>query len=298
VDIGEIDVKASKAKLKADQAKQERQRHSGNTNSGGMGDGPGGFGYGGAAGDGVGGEAAAAMAARKEEARVKAEEARRQRKAIHDLEQRHPDQFAVLLESRETAATGPSLNPHQYARIRYIQKERSAEAAEESAAFVQRLIEATGCGKQAAERAVASVGPRRPHESEAARLQSAVELVREAEAALALREEMARLTPEEREARRLAKIEEKREAENKRRGRKAYIESLPHWDREAAALRLDREDEAMRAYEEGRGPKPKTREEEVAATVAATFAGGGGGGGGGGSGGDDEAAGCRRRGRF
>ena len=67
-DIGEIDVKASKAKLQREEGK--RRPSSGNTNSGGGGDSSGGFGYGGGAGDGVGAEAAAAMAARKEEVRI------------------------------------------------------------------------------------------------------------------------------------------------------------------------------------------------------------------------------------
>ena len=151
---------------------------------------------------------------------------RRQRKAIHDLEQKHSEQFGVLLEAREQAATGPTLNPHQYARLRYVQRERQSEQQAEVQAFAQRLVEATGCSRQAAERAVASVGPKRPHERESERLQAAIDLVKEAEAALALKEELARLSPEEREARRLAKIEEKREAENRRRGRKAYLESL------------------------------------------------------------------------
>ena len=76
-EIGEIDQKATKARMKA----EELKRRPPSADSGG-----GGFGHGAGAGGGVGGEAAAAMAARKEEARIKAEEGRRQRKAIHDLE--------------------------------------------------------------------------------------------------------------------------------------------------------------------------------------------------------------------
>ena len=94
-----------------------------------------------------------------------------------------------------------------------------------------KIVDATGCSTTAAERAVTSVGPRRPNETDVQRLQAAIELVREAEAAAALRAELASLLPEEREARRMQKLEEKREAENKRRGRKAYLESLPHWER-------------------------------------------------------------------
>ena len=59
VDVGEIDVKATKAKLRVEESKVGMRRPgSGNTNSGGGGDGAGGFGYGGGAGDGVGAEAA------------------------------------------------------------------------------------------------------------------------------------------------------------------------------------------------------------------------------------------------
>eukprot|EP00966_Prymnesium_polylepis_P127671 2952220-Prymnesium_polylepis.1 len=93
----------------------ERARPPGWTASGGD-DTAGGFGVG--HGDGLGGEAAAAEAARKEEAKLKLEEARRQRKAGKALENAHPEQLAVLLDARERSAkAGTGLNAHQQARV-------------------------------------------------------------------------------------------------------------------------------------------------------------------------------------
>ena len=274
-DIGEIDVKATKAKLKADEAKAGggRRPGSGNTNSGGGGDGAGGFGYGGGAGDGVGAEAARAMAARKEEARVKSEDAKRQRKAIHELEQNNPDQHAALLDARNDAASrGNALNPHQAARIRFRQKEEYSAVAEEAAKMQERLISDTGCEADVAKRAVQALGPVRPHETASHRLQVAKELLHEAQEADAARKQAAAMSADERRALKEAKLEASREAENKRRGRKAYLESLPHWERDKAEVRLKEEDEAQRAYEEGRGPKPRTREEQLQAEAEQTFA--------------------------
>ena len=125
MELGEIDVKGTKAKLKAEEDK--RNKPAGWTQSGGGGGG--GFGYVGH--DGLGGEAAAAEAARKDEARVRSEEKQRQRKAISALEEGSAEQHQLLLAARAQAAGGPSLNEHQHARITFRQKEAMVTAQRE-----------------------------------------------------------------------------------------------------------------------------------------------------------------------
>ena len=75
---------------------------------------------------------------------------------------------------------------------------------------------------------------------------------------------MRSLPSEERKARRAAKQAESREAENRRRGRKAYLESLPHWDRAAAEKRFELVEQLTElAQAQGHGP---TRTPAVAVT--------------------------------
>ena len=112
---------------------------------------------------------------------------------------------------------------------------------------------------------VRALGPARPSETSASRLQFAKQLLLEAEAAA----EAASLTADER----AAKLAQKREAENRRRGRAAYLESLPHWERGAAAARLEADDEAWAAYEAGTGPKPPSEAEVLAQEAASSYAG-------------------------
>ena len=252
-DIGEVDVKRTKAKLKAEEERGGRGRPgsgAGWTNSGGSGDGPGGFGY--VANDGVGGEAAAADRARREEQKVKQEEARRQRKAAKDLHTASAEQHGALQEAREAhVRTGASLNPHQYARIRYKQIEQQQASEVEASELADEVVAAAGCTHEAALRAVQAAGPTGAA-GRRARFQLALELLREAEAAKAA----AGMSAQERNAAKQARLDKSREACNRRRGRAAYLASLPHWERAAAERRLDEEEGgggAQAAYEEEGG---------------------------------------------
>jgi len=236
-EIGEIDVKRTKA---ARAAEAERARPPGWTASGGD-DTAGGFGVG--HGDGLGGEAAAAEAARKEEAKLKLEEARRQRKAGKALENAHPEQLAVLLDARERSAkAGTGLNAHQQARVEYKAKQQMAATEEAHALLAAAVVEASGASPEAAMRAVRAIAGMAPsNASRSSKIAMALELLADAQAAKA----HAALPPEEkaaaheaREAAKEAKREKKRAAENERRGRAAYLASLPHWERAAEQERM------------------------------------------------------------